>query len=105
MLRLSQIKAQISELQQEAEKIINNDRQAAIKDIKDKLIAYNISMEELKEYKRKVKLTSAIPTPVKYRKSEHESWAGRGPKPKWVKEIEKNGENLELYRVPEQITQ
>lgn len=105
MPRLSQIKARIAELQKEAERIINNNRQATIKDIKAKLIEYNISMEELQKYKRKVKPTSAIPTPVKYRKSEHEYWAGRGPKPKWIKEIEKSGEDLEKYRVLEQKTQ
>ena len=42
---------------------------------------------------------------IKYRKSEFEIWGGRGPKPKWVKEVEENGENLEVYRVQEEITQ
>jgi len=40
-----------------------------------------------------------VPSPIKYRKSESEYWVGRGPKPQWVKAIEREGENIELYRV------
>jgi DNA-binding protein H-NS len=36
---------------------------------------------------------------IKYRKDEHNYWVGRGPKPKWVKEVEERGESIEQYRV------
>jgi DNA-binding protein H-NS len=105
MSKLSEIKAQIAELQKEAEEVFKIEKQAAIADIKSKLFAYNISIEELQKKIKSPKFTSNSPTLIKYRKSEHEYWVGRGPKPKWVKEVEEKGENLEVYRVKEQITQ
>ncbi|MEI8185240.1 MAG: H-NS histone family protein [Chlorobiaceae bacterium] len=105
MSKLSEIKAQIAQLQRDAEEIFKLEKQAAIADITSKLFAYNISIEEIAEKKRGFKATPNTPTSIKYRKSEHEYWGGRGPKPKWVKDVEARGERIDLYRVQEQITQ
>jgi DNA-binding protein H-NS len=96
--KLSELKAQIAQLQREEAEIIKNERIAIIKEIKDKLEAYNITIEELQ---RKGKPASAkTPSVIKYRKDEHNFWVGRGPKPQWVKAVEANGESVEQYRVP-----
>jgi DNA-binding protein H-NS len=95
--KLSELKAQIAQLQREEAEIIKNERIAIIKEIKDKLEAYNITIEELQ---RKGKPAAAkSPSVIKYRKDEHNFWVGRGPKPQWVKAVEANGESLEQYRV------
>ncbi len=101
MSTLTEIQAQIAELQKQAQEIINVERKAVIEDIKAKMVAYNISMEELERKVKTVKGAPRSPSPIKYRKSETEYWVGRGPKPQWVKGIESDGENIELYRVPE----
>ena len=105
MTKLKEIKAQIAELQKEADATFHRDKQAAIADITSKMFAYNISIPELLNKGKAARSSSKTSAPVIYRKSEHEFWVGRGPKPKWVKEAEEKGENLEVYRVQEQITQ
>jgi DNA-binding protein H-NS len=101
MSTLTEIQTKIAELQKQAEEIISTERKAVIDDIKAKLVAYNITVEELERKGKAVKSASRIPSPIKFRKSETEYWVGRGPKPQWVKAIESAGENIELYRVPE----
>ncbi len=99
MSNLAEIKAQIANLQREADDIIRKERIAVIQEIKEKLENFNISLEELG---RKIKVSKSGPRSaavIKYKKSEHEYWVGRGPKPGWVKDVEKNGESIEQYRV------
>jgi len=105
MTRLTEIKAKIAELQKEADEVFKNDKQGAIADIISKMFAYNISAEELQKREKAPRSASNASAPIKYRKSAYEYWGGRGPKPKWVKEVEEQGENLEVYRVQEEITQ
>ncbi len=105
MTKLKEIKVRIAELQQEADATFKRDKQAAIADIISKMHAYNISITELLKKGKGSTSSSKTSSPVKYRKSEYEIWGGRGPKPKWVKEVEEKGENLEVYRVQEEITQ
>ncbi|MEI7706714.1 MAG: H-NS histone family protein [Chlorobium sp.] len=105
MTKLIEIKAQIAELQREVDEVFKNDKQGAIADIISKMYAYNINISELEKREKATKSYSKTSIPVKYRKSEYEIWGGRGPKPKWVKEVEEKGENLEVYRVQEEITQ
>lgn len=101
MSTLTEIQAQIADLQKQAQEIINIERKAILEDIKAKMSAYNITMEELERKGKAVKSAPRSPSPIKYKKSETEYWVGRGPKPQWVKGIESNGENIEIYRVQE----
>ncbi|ACF43345.1 H-NS histone family protein [Pelodictyon phaeoclathratiforme] len=101
MSTLTEIQAQIADLQKQAQEIINIERKAILEDIKAKMAAYNITMEELERKGKAVKSAPRSPSPIKYKKSETEYWVGRGPKPQWVKGIESNGENIEIYRVQE----
>ena len=98
--KLSEIKSKIAELQKEADDIIRNDRLAIIKEIKDKIENFNITIEELQRKGKTAKSASTKSSSViKYKKSETEYWVGRGPKPGWVKDVEKRGESIEQYRV------
>ena len=101
MSTLTELQAQIADLQKQAQDSINLERKAVIDDIKAKLVAYNISIEELERKGKVVKAAPRSPSPIKYKKSETEYWVGRGPKPQWVKGIESDGENIEIYRVQE----
>lgn len=101
MSTLTEIQAQIADLQKQAQEIINIERKAVLEDIKAKMAAYSITMEELERKGKAVKSAPRSPSPIKYKKSETEYWVGRGPKPQWVKGIESNGENIEIYRVQE----
>jgi len=105
MSKLTEIKAKIAELQREADETFKLEKLAAIADITSKIFAYNISIDELQKRGRTARTATTPASPIKYRKSEYEYWGGRGPKPKWVKEVEEKGENLEAYRVQDQITQ
>ena len=100
--KLSELKSKIAELQKEADDIVKNERLAIIKEIKDKIDNYNITVEELQRKGKSAKSASIkSPSVIKYKKSENEYWVGRGPKPGWVKDVEKNGESIEQYRVTE----
>ncbi|NMW21478.1 MAG: H-NS histone family protein [Chlorobiaceae bacterium] len=100
--KLSEIKSQIAELQREADEIIKNERIAIIRDIREKIDIYDITVDELQRKGKAVKsATTKSPSVIKYKKSENEYWVGRGPKPGWVKDVEKNGESIEQYRVQE----
>ncbi|NTW70376.1 MAG: H-NS histone family protein [Chlorobiaceae bacterium] len=100
MSKINELNEKIAQLEKERDQIISVERNAVIGDIKAKMVAYNISVDEL-ERKGKVAKAAKTPSPIKYRKSEHEYWVGRGPKPQWVKAIEAAGENVELYRISE----
>jgi len=95
--QLSELKAQIAQLQQEADEIIRNERIDVIKDIHDKMNTYNITVDELHRITKPVASKSL--SVIKYRKDAYLVWVGRGPKPQWVKTLEANGESLEQYRV------
>ena len=99
--KLSEIKSKIAQLQKEADDIIKNERIAIIKEIKDKIDAFNITVEELQRKGKTAKSGSKSTSFIKYKKSEHEFWVGRGPMPGWVKVVEKSGESIEQYRVQE----
>jgi DNA-binding protein H-NS len=95
--KLSELKAQIAQLQKEESEIIKADRNAVIKDIQEKLNNYDIKIEELQKKTRTA--TTKSPSVIKYRKDSYLVWVGRGPKPQWVKTAEANGEDIERYRV------
>jgi len=94
---LSELKAQIAQLQQQADEIIKKERIAVIRDIQDKLNAYNITIDELHIKANPAKFKSL--SIIKYRKDAYHVWSGRGPKPQWVKTVESSGESIEQYRV------
>ncbi|NTW83011.1 MAG: H-NS histone family protein [Chlorobiaceae bacterium] len=100
MPTIAEIDAQIKELQEKKSKLQAEGKRNAIKQIKAVMAEYGISIEEL-QIKAVIEkpIKEKGPSVIKYRKSETETWVGRGPKPKWIKEIEQKGGNIERYRV------
>ncbi len=101
MTELAEIQAQIATLQKQEQELIYRERRAVVDDIKAQMVAYSITTEELERKVRSGKPAPKTPSPIKYRKSESEYWVGRGPKPQWVKAIEREGETIERYKVPQ----
>lgn len=99
MTELAELQAQIATLQKQEQELIYRERRAVVDDIKAQMVAYSITTEELEKKGRSGKPAPKTPSSIKYRKSESEYWVGRGPKPQWVKAIERDGETLERYRV------
>jgi len=96
----TEIQDQIKQLQAQAEQIRKDEIKVVINDINEKIAFYNIKREELKftvSLKAKGKEDSKQPKvklPPKYKNEETgDEWTGRGPKPKWIKEAEKAGQD------------
>lgn len=104
MQTIAEIEALIKELQEKKTKIQLQGKRNAIKEIKAKMAEYGIIVEDLQtKSPERVGVTRKVkekkPPVIKFRKSDSETWAGRGPKPKWVKGIEAKGESIDKYRV------
>lgn len=99
MPTIAEIKAQIAELQKQADDMISNEKKNVIKEIRKKMEDYKITVDDLQSKATSSKPPKEKKTPViKYRK-ENFTWVGRGPKPQWIKTIESKGESIEKYRV------
>jgi DNA-binding protein H-NS len=109
MPTLAEIRAQIEALQQQEEEILAQERDAVIAQIKQQIVDYRLSATDLG-------LTIGSPSPaqravwsaasvapvektIKYRRGDDTWSGGRGPKPKWVRELIEHGEDIEQYRV------
>jgi DNA-binding protein H-NS len=77
------LKRQIQELQEQAEKARAAEIADAKNKIKEIMQTYNLTLGDLGGPSKPVKVTK--PVPVKYRNSETgETWTGRGRAPKWL---------------------
>jgi DNA-binding protein H-NS len=101
MPTLAEIRSQIAELEKQAQSIVVTEKRTVIAEIKKLMNEYDLTAEDLEKTVRAPKAPKAPKTPsvIKYRKSDSETWVGRGPKPQWVKAAEEAGENIEQYRV------
>lgn len=101
---LQDIKAQIAELQRQADELVQAQKTAVIEDMKVKIADFGITAAELgfsSSAGRKKSSGEAKPkAPVAYKNESGLTWSGgRGPKPKWVKEILDAGGDIEKYRI------
>lgn len=104
---LQDIKAQIAELQRQADELVQAQKTAVIEDMKVKIADFGITAAELgfvstsSAGRKKSSSGEAKPkAPVAYKNEEGLTWSGgRGPKPKWVKEILDAGGDIEKYRI------
>jgi len=69
----------------------------AIKDIKDMMDQYGITLSDLDGSPKKGKKNIGVSV-VKYQMGDN-TWSGRGPKPKWFKDAVANGDNMDQYLV------
>ena len=103
--KLAEINAKIAELQREAQELVQAEKATLIEDMKKNIADYGITAAELGFGSAKGKAASKgsapkTKAPVMYKNAEGKTWSGgRGPRPKWVKELEAAGEDIEKYRI------
>lgn len=101
---LADIRAQIAELQRMEEEILSRDRADVIVQIRQQILDYGLSAADLGFTVLSSNASGRLPPAqtdkiVKYRCGD-ETWSGgRGPKPKWVREVIARGEDIEQYRI------
>jgi DNA-binding protein H-NS len=102
MPTLEELLVQQAELQKQIDQMREEGKREAIREMKANMAKYGITCADL-QCNSSVKPPKApkTPTVVKYRKSDTETWVGRGPKPQWVKDVEAIGGNLNDYLVKE----
>lgn len=90
-MSLADIKAQIAELQKKADELVKAEKATLIEEMKENIANYGITAGELgfgSSTRSTVKSTSSKPKAAVMYKNGELTWSGgRGPKPKWVKEI------------------
>ncbi|MGA5726636.1 H-NS family nucleoid-associated regulatory protein [Ralstonia thomasii] len=94
----SDLVAQIKELQKQADAMRSAERDAVIKDIREKIEAYEISPTQLG-----FKLSGAAAgkkVPVRYKDDNGNTWTGRGIQPGWLKAELQKGKQLTDFLVP-----
>lgn len=84
--KLDELQKQIEELTKQKEALVEKEKSAAIEDINEKIKLFGLRTRDLDfgdfhrfDPKAKAKV------PVKYKKG-HDTWSGRGRKPKWVED-------------------
>ena len=90
-LSLSEINAQIAELQKQAEQIKKKERDSMIAELKEKIAVYGITAKDLGLDTQKKGKNAITP---KYMKN-GETWTGRGRQPKFVQEHLASGGQLD----------
>lgn len=108
-----ELKQQIEELQKEAEALRERERQGVIDRMKEAIPVYDITAQELGftvrgagpgsragarkgVAKAKPAPQSGATTPA-YADANGNTWGGRGPRPKWLKEALAGGASLEDF--------
>ena len=100
MSSLIDIQNQIAELQAKAQEIKTREFNEKITMIKETMLAYGISVEDLQGKPAKVgKMKSTSPAPAKYTGPNGESWSGRGLMPRWLATLVNDGHSREEYLI------
>lgn len=101
MRSYAEIQAQINELQVEADVARKAELTNVIEEIKAKMAAHNLSVEDLGKSQKAKKVGKAKSSaPAKYKGPNGELWAGGlGRKPQWVHDLSAAGKDIEDYRI------
>lgn len=105
MATYSEIKAEIerlnreqSRLEKEAEQMLKDEKLLAIADIRNKMNAYGITIEELQHAKVTAPPKRGV-LPPKFHDGQGNYWSGKGPKPQWLVKALANGKTIDDYRI------
>lgn len=108
MSSLEELKAQIAELQRQAEEVRSREKYGVIEQIKEQIALYNLTPRDLgfnvsslplKELRFEHRAEKTKPVP-KYRDEHGNEWSGgRGRKPQWVIALQEAGVDIEQYRI------
>ena len=117
MSKLIDIQSQIANLQKQAEEIRSKEFETTIVEIRQKMLAFGITVKDLQATKLKTKgkpgrkpkvATGEKPVKVKkattavaakYRGPNGETWSGRGLTPKWLSTLIAQGSTKEQYLI------
>jgi len=102
MPTILELEAQIAELQQQVAAQKAAGKKQAIEEIKAKMDEFGITPDDLQSKGKAIMLKSSKekkPASVKYRMGDNTWSGGKGPKPKWVKELLDKEGNIEDYLV------
>lgn len=108
-----ELRQQIEELQKEADALKTKERQGVIDRMKEAIAVYDITAQELglgmrdSSIRGRASVKKSGPKPKASRKSGElrpaygdgagNTWGGRGPRPKWLKNALAGGANLEQF--------
>lgn len=96
----SQIQQKIAKLQKEADALRQKEIGGVIARIKTAIEHYGLTAEHLGfggEVKAKAKGVGKAASGAKYHDGNGQSWSGRGPRPRWLREAISGGASLESF--------
>jgi DNA-binding protein H-NS len=108
MKNLSEIRKKIADLKKQETAILQKEKQNAIAEVKQYIADFGLTIADIglsgarvkKTTKAKVvKKKTKVAVKIKYQRGTDKWSGGRGPKPKWVKELISAGQDIEQYRV------
>lgn len=115
MSKLIDLQSQIANLQKQAEEIRAKEFEATVVEIRQKMLAFGITVKDLQSTKgkskpgRKPKVAAAdkpakvkkatAAVAAKYRGPNGETWSGRGLTPKWLASLVAQGNTKEQYLI------
>lgn len=94
----TELVAQIKDLQKQADAMRSAERDAVIKDIREKIEAYEISPAQLGFKIGGSPASKKVP--VRYKDDNCNTWTGRGIRPGWLKAELEKGRQLTDFLVP-----
>ena len=77
-------------------------RETVIAEVQTKLQQLGMSLDDVIAAQQKRKRRPRQAVPPKYRSPEGKTWSGRGPTPKWIRELEEAGGNREDFLINEE---
>lgn len=104
---LASIQAQIEALEKQKQEIVSKEKENKILEMKKDISMYGITASELgfsvSMAQKIARATSKTTTEkvVKYKNGDLTWSGGRGPKPKWIVELQAAGQDIEQYKVAE----
>ena len=77
-------------------------RETVIAETQRKFEQLGLSFDDVVGMQKKRKRAARTPAVPKYRSPEGREWSGRGPTPKWIRELEEAGGNREDFLINEE---
>jgi DNA-binding protein H-NS len=99
MSTITELQEQLVAIQRQIDEQRALGKKQAIGEIKAKMAEFDITVDELESKGSSRGFREKKPSVIKYRKSDAETWVGRGPKPVWVKDVEAAGGKISDYLV------
>ena len=98
--RIAQLERERHRLEKEAGQLLKNEKLNVIAELRNRMNAYGITIDELQSAKVKTapKRTRGI-LPPKFADGQGNTWSGKGPKPQWILNALACGKSMEDYRI------